>query len=380
MIYSFDTQIDRRNTGSNKWSKYAPDVLPMWVADMDFAAAPPIVDAITERLRHPVFGYCSAKPELREQIVIDMKAKYGWSIMPDDIVFLPGVEPGFNMATKALLKPGQTLAIQTPIYRPILIAPLHWQLAQLDLRVDRPIAEQAAVLKRADAVLLCNPHNPTGKVYGRDDLVALAAVTGEKPIISDEIHCELLFDGRRHIPIASLDPSIARRTITLMSAAKTYNIPGLKAGFAIVTDKTLREHFNASRLGMVDSVNIFGLEASLAAFRDCTDWRDEVVSYLQANRDYLVKAVVDRLPGVTMESPEGTYLAWLDCAALGLANPQAYFLEHAKVAFSAGTDFGGRYGQFIRLNFGCTRATLEEAVKRLAAACARMAQQQNSDA
>lgn len=366
MTYDFDTQIDRRNTGSNKWSKYPADVLPMWVADMDFSAAPPIVAAITERLQHPVFGYCSAKPELREQIVADMQAKYGWTISAEDIVFLPGVEPGFNMAIKALLKPGQTLAIQTPIYRPILMAPRHWELSQVDLRVDLPVAEQRSSLALADAVLLCNPHNPTGKVYRRNDLLALAEATGDKPIISDEIHCELLYDGRRHIPIASLDSSVAQRTITLMSAAKTYNIPGLKAGFAIVTDTALREHFNASRLGMVDSVNILGLEASLAAFRDCADWRDDVVAYLQENRDYLAKAVAERLPGVRMEAPEGTYLAWLDCSALGLADPQSYFIEHARVAFSAGSDFGARYNQFVRLNFGCTRQTLVEAVDRLA--------------
>ncbi len=367
MTYKFDTQIDRRNTGSNKWSKYPADVLPMWVADMDFAAAPPIVSAIAERLQHPVFGYCSAKPELREQIVADMQTKYGWTITADNIVFLPGVEPGFNMAIKALLRPGQTLAIQTPIYRPILMTPRHWELSQVDLRVDLPVAAQKAGLALADAVLLCNPHNPTGKVYKREDLLALAEATGDKPIISDEIHCELLYDGRRHIPIASLDPSIARRTITLMSAAKTYNIPGLKAGFAIVADKALREHFNASRLGMVDSVNILGLEASLAAFRDGAEWRDDVVAHLQGNRDYLMQAVAERLPGVRMQAPEGTYLAWLDCSALGLADPQAYFIEHARVAFSAGSDFGAHYGQFIRLNFGCTRETLAEAIDRLAA-------------
>jgi cystathionine beta-lyase len=365
MTYDFDTQIDRRNTGSNKWSKYPSDVLPMWVADMDFAAAPPIVEAITARLQHPVFGYCSAKPELREQIVADMAAKYGWTITADDIVFLPGVEPGFNMAIKALLKPGQTLAIQTPIYRPILMAPRHWELTQLDFCVDQPVANQARTLALADAVLLCNPHNPTGKVYTSDDLLALAAATGDKPIISDEIHCDLVYDGRRHIPIASLDPGIAQRTITLMSAAKTYNIPGLKAAFAIVQNKALREQFNASRLGMVDSVNILGLEASLAAFRDCADWRDDVVAYLQGNRDYLVKAVAERLPGVRIIAPEATYLAWLDCSALGLADPAAHFLDHAKVAFSAGTDFGARYGQYVRLNFGCTRATLDEALDRM---------------
>jgi cystathionine beta-lyase len=363
--YDFDTAIDRHNTGSNKWSKYPETVLPMWVADMDFAASPAIIDAVMERLKHPVLGYCVARPELRERIVADMATKYGWTITPDDIVFLPGVEPGFNMAIKTLLSPGQRLAIQTPIYRPILMAPKHWQLEAVEFSADTPVEEQADRLGQADAVLLCNPHNPTGKVYGRAELLALAHATGDRPIISDEIHCELIYDGRRHVPIAALDPAIAQRTVTLMSAAKTYNTPGLKAAFAIVQNRDLRERFNASRLGMVDSVNILGLEAMLAAFQDAADWKDEVVAYLQANRDYLAEAVATRLPGIRMDTPQSTYLAWLDCSALGLDDPQGYFLTEAKVAFSPGTDFGAAYSQFVRLNFGCTRATLVEAVERM---------------
>lgn len=366
MAFDFDARIDRRHTGSNKWSRYPADVLPMWVADMDFAAAPAIVEAITQRLRHPVFGYGSAKPELREQIVADMAARYGWSITPEDIVFLPGVEPGFNMAIKALLEPGQHLAIQTPIYKPILSAPQHWSLEAVNIRLDRSILEQRDELARADAMLLCNPHNPTGKMYDRGELLALADALGDRPIISDEIHCDLVYDGRRHIPIASLDPAIAQRTLTLMSAAKTYNIPGLKTAFAIVQNQSLRQRFEASRLGMVDSVNILGLEATLAAFRDATDWRNDVVTYLQGNRDYLARGIADRLPGVTMQLPDATFLAWLDCSALGLDNPAEYFLKHAKVAFSGGSDFGPAYGQFIRLNFGCTRAVIAEALERMA--------------
>ena len=366
MHYDFDAPPDRLGSDSNKWGRYAPDVLPMWVADMDFPAAPPIVAAIQQRLQHPVFGYCSARPELRQQIVADMQDKYGWTIAADNIVFLPGVEPGFNMALKALLRPGQTLAIQTPIYRPILMAPRHWDLSQVDLRVDTPVVEQAATLGLADALLLCNPHNPTGKVYGRDELVAVAQHMGDRPIISDEIHCELIFDGRRHTPIASLDPSIAQRTITLMSAAKTFNIPGLKTAFAIVPNAELRERFNGSRLGMVDSVNTLGLEATMAAFRDASDWRNQVVTYLEGNRDALAQAVAEHLPGVSMQLPEATYLAWLDCSALGLDNPAEHFLKHAKVAVSAGSDFGSNYGQFIRFNFGCSRALVQEAVSRMA--------------
>ena len=366
MEYDFDVRIERRNTGSNKWSRYGADVLPMWVADMDFAAAPEIIAAITERLQHPVLGYCVARPELRQQIVADMADKYGWTIAPEDIVFLPGVEPGFNMAIKALLAPGEVLAIQAPIYRPILTAPRHWDLTRLDFDVDRPIGEQRRTLAMADAVLLCNPHNPTGKVYEEDELRALASATGDKPIISDEIHCELVFDGRRHVPIASLDPTIAQRTITLMSAAKTFNTPGLKAAFAIIQNPELRARFDGARLGMVDSVNVLGLEAMLAAFRDCSGWREQVVRYLQGNRDHLFDVVTNRLPGISMQAPQATYLAWLDCTALGLPDPQGYFLEQAGVAMSAGSDFGSAYGQFVRLNFGCTRATLEEAVERMA--------------
>lgn len=365
MGYDFDRPIDRRNTGSSKWSKYPEDVLPMWVADMDFAAAPEIIAAITARLQHPVLGYGAARPQLREQIVTDMATKYGWAITPDDIVFLPGVEPGFNMALKALLTPGDRLALQTPSYRPILMAPVHWQLRALEFAVDVPIAEQATILTEADAVLLCNPHNPTGKIYEQDDLLALAAATGDGPIISDEIHCDLLFDNRRHIPIASLAPEIAQRTITLLSAAKTYNIPGLKAAFAIIQNADLRERFNASRLGMVDSVNVLGLEATLAAFRDAGQWKDELVAYLQGNRDFLAEAVATRLPGITMLKPEATCLAWLDCSALGLPDPQQYFLERAKLGLSTGSDFGPAYQQFVRLNFGCTRATLALGIERI---------------
>jgi len=366
LLYDFDTITNRRGSDSNKWGRYAADVLPMWVADMDFPAAPPIVAAIQQRLQHPVFGYCSARPELREQIVADMQAKYGWTIGVDDIVFLPGVEPGFNMAIKSLLRPGQTLAIQTPIYRPILMAPRHWELTQVNLRTDIPVLEQSGLLGLADLLLLCNPHNPTGKVYTRDELIALAQQMDDRPIISDEIHCDLIYDGRKHIPIASLDASIAQRTITLMSAAKTFNIPGLKTAFAIVPNADLRARFNGSRLGMVDSVNTLGLEATLAAFRDAQDWRDEVVRYLQGNRDALAKAVTEQLPGVAMQLPEATYLGWLDCAALGLENPVEHFLSHAKVALSAGSDFGANYSQYVRFNFGCSRVLVDEAISRMA--------------
>lgn len=377
--YDFDTLIERRDTDSAKWSKYPADVLPMWVADMDFAVAPEIVAAIKDRLAHPVLGYGVARQQLREQIVGDMASKYAWTIAPDDIVFLPGVEPGFNMALRSMLAGGDGVLVQTPIYQPILSAPGHWGLNRIDveLRLDESgryrvdLDAFAAALTSASAFLLCNPHNPTGKVYDRDELCAVAnlCVAEDRLIIADEIHCELLFDGRIHIPIASLGTDIAARTITLMAASKAFNISGLKTAFAIIQNKAIREKFNASRLGMVDSVNVLGLAATLAAYRRASAWKDAAVAYLEANRNYLAAAIESRLPGVRMVMPEGTFLAWLDCSALGLpSNPQAFFLEQAKVGFSAGSEFGSPFVNYLRLNFGCCRATLEDSIERLQAA------------
>jgi len=376
MTFNFDTPVDRAGGDSSKWRKYPADVLPMWVADMDFAVAPAIVAALQERIAHPVFGYGLAVDALRERIVADMQAKYNWTVAPDAIVFLPGVEPGFNMALKAFLAPGDGVLVQTPVYRPILSAPCHWDLK----RVEVPLVanadgswtsdpeEMAAALAKSEAFLLCNPHNPVGKVFTRAELQAIAdaCVAQDILIISDEIHGDLAFDGRAHIPIASLGEEVAARTITLMAASKSYNIAGLKTAFAIVTDAGLRAHFIASRLGMVDSVNVLGLAATLAAYEGAGDWLAEMRAYIQANRDYLCAEVARRLPGVVLHAPEGTFLAWLDCSALGLQpSPQAYFLDHAKVGLNAGDEFGAAYGQWVRLNFGCPRATLEEGIRRL---------------
>lgn len=244
MSFDFDTPLDRRGGDSNKWRKYPDDVLPMWVADMDFAVAPAIVEALQQRLAHPVFGYGLARDSLRASIVDDLAQRFGWHIAPDDIVLLPGVEPGFNMALKAFLSPGDGVLVPTPVYRPMLAAPSHWGLRRIDLpllpgadgvwRSAPGDLEQA--LDASRAILLCNPHNPVGKVYTREELQAIAdgCLARDVLIISDEIHSDLTFDGRRHIPIASLGSEVAARTITLMAASKSYNIAGLKTAFAIV--------------------------------------------------------------------------------------------------------------------------------------------------
>jgi cystathionine beta-lyase len=374
--FDFDTSVARHGTGSSKWTRYGADVLPLWVADTDFAVAPGIVEALQKRLAHPVFGYAVAQASLREAIVVELAGRYDWRVTPEQILILPGVEPGFNMALRAFLKPGDTVAVQTPNYRPILRAPGHWQLLRLDLPLSNggdtwqmdPDAVRGG-LARAQTLLLCNPHNPTGKVFARDELelVAEACLASDTLIISDEIHCDLLFDGRVHVPIATLSPEVAARTITLMAASKTYNIAGLKTAFAVIPNEGLRTTFDAHRLGMVDSVNAFGLAATEAAYRTGGTWRDAMVGYLQGNRDALVSAVAGRMPGVKMIAPEGTFLGWLDCREAGLEMPaQRFFLDRAGVALSAGEEFDANGDGFARINFGCTRATLDMALERMA--------------
>lgn len=371
MNHDFDRLWDRHHTGSKKWAQYDSDVLPLWLADMDFAMAPAIVDALTERLQHPLLGYSVAQDELRQTLVQHMARAYGWHIEPQDLIFLPGVEPGISMALKGLVASGAPVVLQTPNHQPLLAAPGYWQqpLVELPFEADGSLdlARLAQATRGAGAFLLSNPHNPLGKVFERAELVAIAeaCVANDVLLISDEIHADILFDGRQHVPMASLGADIARRTVTLMSASKAYNIAGLKTAFAIIQDPALRQRFNASRLGMVDSVNALGLEATRAAYDHGGEWLRQANTYLQGNRDFLVSQLRQRFPAIRLQVPQGTFLAWLDCRALGLANPQQFFLQHARVAFSDGGDFGAASAGFVRLNFGCPRAVLAQALDRM---------------
>ncbi|MCG8508266.1 MAG: pyridoxal phosphate-dependent aminotransferase [Rhodospirillales bacterium] len=368
----FDTVINRIGTGSSKWSRYPNDVLPLWVADMDFAVSPAIVAALRERLEHPVFGYGVPRDALKEQIVAHLEATYSWRVAPEAIAFLPGVEPGINMALKGLLAPGNGVLVQVPVYPPILRAPETWNLRRIsqDLSNGFNLADFRKSIIECEALLLCNPHNPLGKVFTRAELegMADACLNRNVLIVSDEIHCDLVFDGRRHIPIAALSEEVANRSVTLMAASKSYNIAGLKTAFAIVPNPEVRAAFLASKLGMVDSVNVLGYEATLAAYTRGNEWLQDMLRYLEANRDWLVEAVKNRLPGIRMNSPEGTFLGWMDCSGCGIdGDPAAFFLDKAKVAMNSGADFD-RSGQgFVRVNFGCARSVLKEAVDRIEA-------------
>ncbi len=378
--FDFDRPLDRRNPADSvKWLYRGTDVLPMWIADMEFAAPDAVVDAMAERLRHPVFGYAMADTETRQAVVDWVQTHYDWAIRPEDIVFLPGTLPGIAMGLLSTLSPGDGVVMQTPIYGPIHKAPGLCGMRRIDAPIGiRPdgctIGSFADEARHARAMLLCNPHNPTGKVYSRAELALLAeaAERHDLLILSDEVHCDLVFPGHRHIPVATLDEQTAARTITLMSGGKTFNISGLKLAFAIIQNADLRHRFQASKRGMVPATdNLMGLVATRAAFRHAEEWRQALVGYLAENAAHLERRLATELPAAMLVRPEASFLAWIDCRALGLdEEPSRFFERHAALALYAGTDFGPGGDGWVRLNFGCPRAMLDEAIDRMVASAA----------
>ena len=381
--FDFDRVIDRRSTDSNKWRKFPADVLPLWVADMDFPSPPAVVRALQARVDHGFFGYLADPNELPGVVAERVAKRYGWRISPEAVLSLPGVIAGFNQALRALTSPGDGMLVQTPVYPPILRAAGNHGLRRdehaltrgADGRYTVDLDAFAAALRADTKVfLLCNPHNPVGRLYGRAELEGMAAACRRRDvvIVADEIHCDLLHDGRQHVPIASLAPEIEQRTITLMAPSKTFNLPGLKGAVAIIPDAALRERFAAAAGDLVAKINVLGYTAALAAYRDGDAWLEALLGYLAANRDFLVRQVRATLPGVAVAPPEATYLAWLDCRGAGPAarDPYTFFLERARVALNDGTTFGPGGAGFVRLNFACPRALLAEGLERMRAALA----------
>jgi cystathionine beta-lyase len=379
----FDRVVDRRASDSNKWHKFPDDVLPLWVADMDFPSPPAVVDALRARVEHGFFGYLRERNELPAVVAERVAKRYGWRVSPDAVVPLPGVIAGFNQALRALTSPGDGLLVQTPVYPPILRAAGNHGLRRDEHALSRGAdgrytvdleTFEASIRPHTRAFLLCNPHNPVGRLYGRAELEGMAAACRRRDlaIVADEIHCDLLLDGRQHVPMASLAPEIEQRTITLMAPSKTFNLPGLKCAVGIIPDAELRQRFVTAGADLVPKINVLGYTAAVAAYREADGWLDELLAYLTDNRDFLVEHVRARLPGVAMAPPEATYLAWLDCrgVARAAADPYAFFLERARVALSDGSAFGAGGAGFVRLNFGCPRPLLAQGLERMRAALA----------
>lgn len=373
----FDIVPDRKNALSVKWHVYGPDVLPMWVADMDFRTPETVVAALQKEVDRGVFGYPYEPEAFKTVLVNRMDDLYNWRIDPKDIVLIPGVVTGLNIVSHLLSKTGGEAIVQTPIYPPFLSAPQNGGMKRVDVELERlPDGGYAidfdrfeqAITGQTKIFLLCNPHNPVGRVYRREELERLAGICLRHGVLicSDEIHSDLIFSESHHIPIASLNPEIAHHSITLMAPSKTFNIPGLQCSFAIIPDPDLRARFQKAGEGMVGWVNLMGLIAGQAAYEHGGDWLRDAMAYLQGNRDYLYEFTRQHFPGVHMVKPEGTYLAWLDCRDAGIeGSPYEYFLQKARVAVNDGKSFGMGGEGFIRLNFGCPRSMLEEALARM---------------
>ena len=370
--FDFDSPVDRRGSNSSRWEKYAGrDVIPLWVADTDFRAPPAVIQALQRRVEHGVFGYTTPPPELRELIGARMARLYAWKVQPEWIVYLPGVVSALYMAANRLTEPGQHLLSPAPVYyhlfRAAQSAPRAWTDVPLIQEQGRWIWDEsrlaAEVRPESRMILLCNPHNPGGTIFRRDELERIAALALKHGLLmcSDEIHCDLLLDeGKPHIPIASLSPEISRRTVTLMAPSKTFNIAGTGVAFAIIEDAALRAAFSYDLKKSVHDASLFAYEAAIAAYRDGGAWLEAQLEYLRGNRD-LVETTVKRLPGVQTVHLEATYLSWIDCSGLGVPDPHAHFLEHG-LALSPGADFGAP--RFVRFNFGTQRKLLREALSR----------------
>ena len=381
--FDFDRVHDRRATDSNKWRKFPPDVLPLWVADMDFPSPPPVVAALQARVAQGFFGYLTEHPELPAVVAERVAKRYGWRVTPEAVVLIPGVNVANNFAASALAAPGESILLQTPAYPPILRAAgnlarvrvEHVLTREADGRYVADLAAfAAAITPRTKAFMLCNPHNPVGRVYTRVELERMAAICLDRglTIVADEIHCDLLLDGRQHVPMASLSPEVEARTITFMAPSKTFNLPGLKCAVAIVPNATLRERLTTAMGDLMSKPNILGHTAAVAAYREGDAWLEALLRYLAANRDFLADYVRTKLPGISMSPVEGTYLAWLDCRAAGIpgGDPYTFFLERGKVALNDGRLFGPGGTGFVRLNFGCPRALLAEGLERMRSALA----------
>ena len=383
MSFDFDAVVDRSGSDSVKWAKYAGrDIIPLWVADMDFAAPPAVVAALHSRIDHGVFGYNQPTASQVEAVVAYLERKFHWRIDPEWIVWLPGLVSGLNVACRAVGAPGDAVFTATPIYPPFLSAPIDSgrRVASAPLVRDSagwlwdfPAVDAVLRSSRARLFLLCHPHNPTGRAWHTDELWQIAALAEKHDLVvcSDEIHNGLVLSPKRqHQLFATLSPELAARTITLLAPSKTFNIPGLGCAFAVIPDARLRRDFCQAMHGIVPHVNALGMVATEAALTLCDDWHAALLDYLRGNLR-LVERAVAALPGLDMRPVEATYLAWIDArefaADHGVSNPTRFFEQHG-LGLSDGADFGAP--GFVRLNFGTRRAALEEALERLRQASA----------
>ena len=382
MQHDFDTPVDRAGTASFKWDRYPRDVLPLWVADMDFTSPPAVVQALRARAGHGVYGYSLVPDSLVEAVRGHLAARYGWHVEPEWLCWLPSVVPGLNAACAAYAGPGEAVMTVTPVYPPFLHAPgnqgrrlIAVPAFEADGHWGLPLAAmEAAVTPDTRVLLFCHPHNPFGRVWRQDEVAAVLDFCRRHDIVlvSDEIHCDLILDPLEHVPSALVADRLgheddAARIVTLMAPSKTFNLPGLNFAFAVIADPGLRELFPRPDEGLLPFPGCFAVDAAEAAYRHGGGWLADLLDYLRDNRDLVERTVAEQLPDLRVAHAEATYLSWLDVRGLerrGLdGRAAARACLDAGLALSPGADFGGP--GFLRLNFGCPRSTLQEALRRL---------------
>jgi len=388
IVSPFDKVIDRTATESLKWAYprqvlKVGDAIPMWVADMDFEAPPAVVEAVTRRAAHGVFGYPLVPPSFFEAAIAWLRRRHGWAVEKKWMAMTPGIVPALNYCVRAFTRPGDPVIIQTPVYHPFYYAIENngRRVVRNPLRFDgrRYTMDLDDLRTKIDApgrmLILCSPHNPSGRVWSRDEIEALGRIAVERDllVVADEIHHDLVYRGHRHHVLAAISPELAQQTITCIAPSKTFNTAGLATAAVVAANPDLHKKFEdeEERSGF-DLGNALGIVAFEAAYRDGEDWLEELLPYLEANVDFLDRFLAERVPGVRLVRPEGTYLALLDCRDLGIAPDglNDFFLRKAGVYFSDGKIFGDEAAGFVRINFGCPRAQLREALERIERAVA----------
>ena len=383
-LYDFDTPVNRRNTGSYKWDTNLErfgrsDLLPFWVADMDFASPEPIIGAMRRRLEHPVFGYAARSESYYRSIINWLKTRHNWKVEKEWLTFCPpGVVNGINLLVNILTEPGDEILLQTPSYNPLIKVITHNN--RILLRNDLLLNDgrytvdfsgmRNAITDKTRLFILCSPHNPSGRVWRRNELEEMAEIClrNNITVISDEIHADFVYPGFTHVPFGSLSPEAASNSVTCFSASKTFNISGLQLATFIIPDPVLRRKYNeAVDTAQINLGNTLSEEAVEAAYTHCSDWVDQLISYLVGNLEYLIGSLAEHLPEVKVIRPEGTYLVWLDMRGLGLTSEEInnLLIHKAGVAIFEGKEFGEERSGFFRMNIACPRSQLAEGVKRI---------------
>ncbi len=391
MKYDFDLVCDRTNTSCAKWDALKnvfgrEDVIPMWVADMDFPAAKPIVEALRKRAEHEFYGYPHAGTKLIEAITDRMHRKFGWKVEPEWIVLTPGVIPALSAAVRAFTHPGDEVIVQQPVYYPFFpvvtssgcqvvnnglqLIDGRYQMDYEDLESKfQPRTGMHSGHSRARAIILCNPQNPVGRLWTKEELTRMGetAIRNGALVISDEIHCEILYGGHKHTPFATISEEFAQNCVVCMAPSKTFNLAGLHASSIIIPNKKLRNCFADQMSAMVPGPNVFGLTAMEAAYRYGDEWLEQFLGYLEGNLEITMDSFARRIPRIKVIKPQGTYLVWLDCRELGMDNEalRTFMREKARIGLDDGFLFGVAGSGFQRMNIACPRAILHAALGRM---------------